>query len=73
MGLGPWSYPEEPEDEVLLFASNYTISIGRDGIAKQPESKSTSKYVDVFLNGKLHAHIYNVHVEVYNICTCTCR
>lgn len=57
-----WSgpYPEEPEDEVLLFTSDCTVSIGRDGIAKQPESQCTSKYVNVFLNGKIYMHVYSI-------------
>ena len=44
------SHPEEPEDVVLLLSEHSSISGSRDGIAKQPESKRTSKYVNVFLD-----------------------
>ena len=44
------SYPKEPEDVVLFLSEPSSISGSRDGIAKQPESKRTSKYVNVFLD-----------------------
>lgn len=53
------SYSEEPEDKVLLFTDHWTISVTRDSIAKQPESKRTSKYVNVFLDRKMY--VYNTH------------
>jgi hypothetical protein len=40
--------PEEPEDEVLLFSSYWSVSVARYSIAKQPESKGARKYVYVF-------------------------
>ena len=43
------THSEEPEDVVLLLAHSTLVSITRHGIAKQPEAKGPSKYVNIFL------------------------
>lgn len=47
------TYPEEPEDEVLLLPQAESVSVGRDSIANQPETECPSEDVNVFL----HVHM----------------
>lgn len=46
------TYPEKPEDVVLLFTNNVSVCIARNSITKQPESESPRKYVNIFLLDK---------------------
>ena len=48
-----YTYPEEPEDVILFFTNSRSISVARDSVAKQPEAKNASKYVNVFLEGRM--------------------
>ena len=42
-------HPEKPEYEILLLSHNALVSVARNSVAKQPESKCASKYINVFL------------------------
>ena len=43
------TYPEEPEDVILVLSQCTSVSVPGDCISKQPKTKSPSKYVNIFL------------------------
>ena len=43
------SYSEEPEDVILFLPKKRSICVTRHSVAKQPETKGTSKNINVFL------------------------
>lgn len=43
------TYPEKPKNVILFLSKDRCICIGRDDISKQPETKSPSKNINVFL------------------------
>ena len=77
-------HPKEPKDVVLFLSKHPSISIARESITKQPEAKSTTKYIDVFLNNmRMNLNlkiilndmmlIQNMQLQLYissQVCTC---
>ena len=62
-------YPEEPEQEILFLSQGKPISVAREGVPKQPETKCTSENVDVFLHSKSSNHMryrYTLSKLYYN-------